>query len=96
MIVQLKVISIPLSGFGNFDHFNKYNSKPFSIFAKSVNLTESLASLEYQLKEINHIVQRIANIVITTISSTNVKAFIFCLFINFKCLNYQFLNYKHN
>gem|GEM_PF-677546 len=54
-----------------------------SIFDKSLNLTLFLVSFEYHCKLINAIVHSIASIVITTISSTRVKAF-FCLFIKTK------------
>ena len=58
-----------------------------SIFILSVRLLMfvilllSLASAEYPERDIKAIVPRIANIVITTISSTNVKAFFVLLII---------------
>ena len=45
----------------------------------SLSLVESLASLEYHCSEIKAIVHRIASIVITTISSTRVNAFLFAV-----------------
>jgi hypothetical protein len=50
----------------------------------SESLLLSLASAEYHCKEIKAIVPRIANIVTTTISSTNVKAFFVLLIIRIK------------
>jgi hypothetical protein len=55
-------------------------SIPFCISFRLLTLTVFLASQVFHCNEINAIVPSIANIVITTISSTNVNAF-FVLFI---------------
>jgi hypothetical protein len=60
------------------------NSSHFLIFVVSDNLTESLALHDWDEKERNAIVARIARITITTISSTRVKAEnFFELYINY-------------
>ena len=53
--------------------------KPFSILLRVASLLLSLASDINHLKDIKDIVARIARIVITIISSTRVKPFIFLL-----------------
>jgi hypothetical protein len=53
------------------------NSSIFSILFMSANLVESLAVSVYHWNDINATVARTANIVITTMSSTKVKAFLF-------------------
>ncbi len=55
------------------------------------NLEESLVLLEYQLKERNAIVQSIARIIITTMSSIRVNHLEFSFFINY---NRVFPNYE--
>ena len=57
--------------------FSWNNSSEVLILEISLVLTLSLASFEYHCNDINAIVHRIARIVITTISSTKVKAIVF-------------------
>jgi hypothetical protein len=59
-----------------------YKLSIFSILFISEILVESLASLLNHCSDIKDIVHRIAKIVITTMSSTNVNAFLFIIIIN--------------
>jgi hypothetical protein len=73
-----------LSGLGS-GLLVEYICIDFSISARALVLDVSLTHERYQLYDTNHIVDSVASIVITTISSTRVKAFIvcFCIFIIF-------------
>ena len=61
-------------GFGSFQVFKENNSREVLIFFISDTLLVSLEIAEYHWNDIKAIVHRIARIVITTISSTSVKA----------------------
>ena len=70
------------SGFGYFQCFTLYSSSTFVILLRSANLVESLALSAYHWNDMNATVARTARIVITTMSSTSVKAFLFMLFLS--------------
>jgi hypothetical protein len=70
------LISILSSGIGS-DFLVVYNSRASLIDLTCAFLFKSLAQARYQENETKPIVARIARIVITTISSTKVKAFCF-------------------
>jgi hypothetical protein len=71
------VTSSELSGIGYFPVSKWNNSSAVFILETSDILTESLEDALYHCNDINAIVHRIARIVITTISSTRVNAFLF-------------------
>jgi len=62
------------------------------MFETSDILTEFLDDFEYHCNEINAIVHKIAIIVITTINSTRVNAF---LFLNIIIFDYKIKQYKY-
>jgi len=65
------------------------------MFVRSDILTLSRAEDEYQLNDINQIVQRIERIVITTINSTRVKAFFnFKFSLGFKKLSFVIIFFQ--
>ncbi|MDP2396229.1 MAG: hypothetical protein Q8S84_06070 [bacterium] len=72
------MIFTPLVGSGYFPDSISYNSNQVLIIDISLNLTASLDCSLYHCKLIKAITHNIANIAITTISSTKVKA---CLLI---------------
>ncbi len=76
IIHQLNVISIPSVVTGYFQASRLKNSSAVFIFDISLTLTLFLDDLEYHWSEIKAIVHRIARIVITTINSTSVNAFL--------------------
>jgi len=81
------VIGNQFVGSGYFHVFVMNNSKLVCIFHKSVVLTLSLAFLLYHCIDRKAIVHNIDSIVITTISSTNVKAeivFFIGMFLGYK------------
>jgi len=75
---------------GYFHESRLKSSSDVFIVDKSEILAESLDCSEYHCNEINAIVQRIANIVITTINSTNVNPFLFIII--FKIYIYSLLS----
>ena len=75
--VQLSIILVLLvSGVGS-EWFVEYKCNHSEIAFNWDILFQSLVHAKYDEYETNHIVDRIARIVITTISSTRVKAFLF-------------------
>jgi hypothetical protein len=66
-----------LSGRGNFQERVFWMANHLLIEEMSDNLTLSLDEDEYDEKDRNAIVARIANITITTINSTSVNAWVF-------------------
>ena len=76
MTVAPAVRLMALLGFGRVDHFVTCTSRAFARFERSESLALSLAEDEYPEKDKKAIVPRIARIVMTTISSRRVKAFL--------------------
>ena len=74
-ISQEYVTVSPLSGSGYFSVWSVKSSSDFLIFHISDILLESRAFAAYHWSDMNAIVHNIAKIVMTTISSTNVKPF---------------------
>jgi hypothetical protein len=72
---NVTVVKLVVSGYFQDDILN--NSKDDFMLFISVNLTLSLESFAYHCIDINAIVHKIANIVMTTINSTKVKALFF-------------------
>ncbi len=68
-------------GSGNIQFFAWYNWIHVLICHKSVILLLSLEALLYHCSDMNQMVHSIVNIVITTISSTKVKPFLFVFII---------------
>jgi hypothetical protein len=69
----------------------------FSILFMSASLTESLELAAYHWNDINATVARTARIVITTMSSTSVKALFFLVvFIVWRNLKILYIYYKNN